>query len=989
VLHSTDESEFNILSNKEKVKSFENLLLYFNKQIRDIIRCSFNIKHEKPRLNNKRRFTAVFQIDKNKLLRNGIEENSNNQSNKIKSNKKIFNLNFNDNLQTSNSQNNDFQNQSSIKSEKNELAENYFLSLKKKTSSFKSGKNLQALVSPTKLDSKRNLNIKYENENKEMENKNQIDIKKLEQIPLYLQIEKKKVQQLFIFYESFINIKIKSDYSNTINNHEILSKNKHSVLSDQVKFKETSKNKTVREEKIQNNLIKDKFNNVKLPNQNNNFKNFEQEFTFFSDLNKYREKNPQKIRKKDRFKLNEVIIYLGFDYSFFLCDEINEQLVVMDIILLNTLNILGSDLAYNILKKLVSRNLSKRNYQLSLEIIKQNIKKALNLQKPISLGFIFFLISKFNKILIKNPLNKKEVIENFENELNKRKIDLLSLNANNLMIIAAEFENNLKPESCFEKRKASFFTFIKSIDIHFDIFSDLLIMTQNIHDYIIFMHIQEKLISEAQYSYRVFLEFRNFLFEYQDKNLMSPNLSNFKSLAAKQLLQNSSRNIANKFYFLKTFFSEKLNSYKHSRNETQINLNKAISKEFLNQNSKLQKNPKTSFNQIYSLKNIDVNKFGKNESNINYESNTKHKHCISIKNRDQENFVEKNNMNCINDFQIDNENDSSFFCYNYNNNNIKKQTKLTIGTKTKINLQSNNKNILEDITNTHTNFYANSKENTIQLKNNILYKIFENSNNQNQTENKSLKENFTTTTDFPIIKRNESNNNKNFQRPKDILIKSNDHLSSYNLFSPSTKSNNFSTSNVFSPITNKIPTYLSNKESESNTPNTFFSQEKKINKLGANHNEFSSFLKFTLKELSNTYNHIRTESSHLLKIKKVKSNKKNVKEEKEISNSKSSFDKFIKLFEEKLGNHSTNKRLLNLEQSKKPKSILNNLKNGEIHKTSDKYNSLKKYDQKEKSSNNKVQSNKNAFYSDKTPKSKIDIYNFYSNQYDSSESNDD
>lgn len=427
------------------------------------------------------------------------------------------------------------------------LSEKQELILNKNTTSLKSMKTEKNLINLNGLNSNFQRRMDRNNSLKSVDKQNnndiikekekEIDLNKLMQLSQYSDLETKKVEFLYKCYQSFTNILMKDDFSNIINGFEIIEKLKLNPY----------KNKTLLTE--YGNSPSDHRINI------SSLKFSREEFAYFDNLRIYRMKYCHSNIKNNDCEIPGIIAKLGIDYNIFIMENLTEQIAILDILILNLLGILKSTIVQKLLELLIFKQYSKKS---SAKYLTKNIKKVVNVDKIICVGFIFSLINDIS--------NKKEfsnvsddALNIYKKELELRKINKLSLNITSIKQKSQEFQLNFKGDTTFEKRKVSLMNFIRAIDKDMKILDNILIINQHIYDFILLKNVQDIIIEVDQFAYRVFLEFRNFLFEFQDKMSTSPDKKIFKSLADKQLLQYSSRNLANKFYFWKPNVSVKLN----------------------------------------------------------------------------------------------------------------------------------------------------------------------------------------------------------------------------------------------------------------------------------------------------------------------------------------------------------------------------------------------------------------------------------------------
>lgn len=745
---------------------------------------------------------------------------------KFQSSKKILEINKNRILTTTSDKDNSI-------NENNQLNKNCFsekMFFKKQTSIFSPQKKYES--NHFRSAEKNEIKPIIENEDKEAEKI--IEIEKLNENQIYIELEKQKIELLFNFYETFIYIYIKKDYSNILNGFDYFKKNKNSdtfkILDFTKEFNNENKNTN---ELFKYQMPKNDKKKIKcLP------KFSEQEFSFFDNLKLYKEFYHQKI--KDKPKCNEIKASFGFDYNIFISEDLKKQIVILDILILNMIGIIKSSLACKLLEILLFIEGEKNNYNI---VIQKNIKKALSLNKCLYLGLIFNLIEKLQNFPNLNLEGNSKNINNFKNDLEIRKLIRLSLQVNNIVSLETDFQVNFKSDSGFDKRKTSILIFIKSIDKKFGVFSDLLVINQHIFDYIMHLKIQDPLIEVDQFAYRVFLEFRNFLFEYQDKNESSPQKKIFKSLADKQLIQLSSRFLANKFYFWKPNVS--------------INFENELQNRKINSES----------NNTHSKRNIDLS------SNNNIFNN------ISIKNKTQNNFYPINYFKDVLKFDTINEIKTYIIVDSDEANTI--EVKLTCEDNDNDLLHlKNSKGAPFSIKKKNINFNINNNllhnERNFDIRNSNNYK-FKNSIMQKNVLNNQISK-INHKRDFEYYKTNSNNDLPNIdknQKVSNINFKVKNHLGSYNnhLEKPYNDKKNFVLNKKFNKNNNIFKIKSPKNYNIANTQKTpilknFYHEESSKKNLFRNYKNLENNSKY--KGFSNTQSNFFNNNNNVnLKIEKI------------------------------------------------------------------------------------------------------------------------
>ena len=519
-------------SNFEKLNSLEIFFTIYNEEMKKILKDHFNIgfsNHSRKRLLRKKATTVINPSIGSLFLKinNGITK-----THKTASNNNLFNVTLEEKTEDEEKE-----------KELTEIIKQFdsvINNINRQPSNTRFKLNFDGLTnngfnSSNNFDSvgSQVCNVTY-NSSKDTP---AIDVKKLIEIENYIDFERKKIELLFLFFDTFVNIRIKNEYKNILTNHEF-------------------------NEKFKNNS-NDNADNVNTCNNANNMKNseleklnFKNDFNFFENLNSYRLNHPC-IDKYLIYGIKDNINFnLSFDYRMLLLDDLKDQIVIFDLIILNILGVLKQNLTYKILEFLISKNKNK----IPKKIIKKTTKFISRLNKGSSLGLLFCLIDKKIEYLDKKKLILDDSEHVFFNDSLIRKINKFIFYFNEIELKSQEFKNNFNPDITFDVRKISLFSYIKYLDNNLKIFDNILVINQHMYDFILLNKIENEVIDHDHFGYRVFLEFRNFLFEYKDKKINSPDKKIFKSLADKQLIEHSSRNLGNKFYFLKQNQINNLNS---------------------------------------------------------------------------------------------------------------------------------------------------------------------------------------------------------------------------------------------------------------------------------------------------------------------------------------------------------------------------------------------------------------------------------------------
>jgi len=752
--------------------------------MRKILKNHFNFEMPKKEVNSrlKRKFTTVKNPDLGDLLSNYKQKNKIFTSKGLSIVDKKFGFDLNTKSENGNV---DCNNNNSNK--KNNFVKNKFL------------KNV-SVSKLIKMASRKNSSEIYNtdvclNVN---EKENIIEIDKLEEIQKYVELEKKKIDMLFIFYDTFVNINIKIDYSNILNGYEVLNKNRKLSNPNNLNYISPITDFTIDlKDKVENRspIIKKK--------KKQEPKYSEHMFSFFENIKIYKEANPDKISKQDLCGSPGVISYIGFDYTIFLTNDSREQIFILDTLLLNILGVLNLNISNKILQILLIKNNCNKNSKENINK-KKSIRNALALNKSLGLGLVYILIENLILSPKLNNLNHPECLNNFRNMMEVRKINRLALNVNLLKSLSIGFQSNFLSVSNFDKRKLSLFSYIKSIDKQLNIFKDLLVINQHFYDSIIFMKIEDQIIEEDQFSYRVFLEFRNFLFQYQDKNILSPKKKLFKSLADKQLLEYSSRIMANKFYFWKPNIS--INFKDDQDNNKNSMLNNVLSPSTVSINGD---KPRSNSNNI--LKNLSIKNQLNPEDNISTNKmkiikfdNETIDRINSLINPDESEKINFNSNTSVN--AIANANTNAYINVNaktntnaYANTNVNTNTNGYANPNTNANANTNTNAYANANVNTNTNGYANPNNN-IDFTESSFYQFYNqieiiNSKVFNKIKNlKPNNFNFNNNTDK---KNNTSNNFNNINNLKLVSFKSNSIQNNVNENNISNNSKNLKVNGVF------------------------------------------------------------------------------------------------------------------------------------------------------------------------------------------------
>lgn len=766
-----------------------------------------------------------------------------------------------------------------------------------------------------KIEENNQIKLKLGNEEtKENENTN-IDLNKLENLEEYLEIEQNKILVVFSLYETFININLNSDYSNIIHGSDYLN------ISKKASNTKTSNTKN----DFHSALINESNNNVN--NQTDNKIEFylqpsysNQDFSFFNNFLLHKNALQVFIKENEKTKNKEISACLGFNYSIFLCSDLKDQVAILDILMLNIFGILKPNLTNMLLEILITKNLNVKKSKINIDLIKKDIKKALILSKPMSLGFIYFLIENIKKEPKKDPLTTPDQMKNYIFDLENRKINRLAINVNNLKSISDEFEINFKNESAFNKRKASLLSYIKIIDKQLNTFGDLLTLNQHLYDYILYTKIQDQIISEDQFAYRIFLEFRNFLFEYSDKIKTSPENKIFNSLADKQLLQYSSRNLVNKFYFWKPNIQFK-NFDDNKDTIINTNINNLISNQKVNIRANSHDTVKNFYSQNNQIKNNNNNNQGISGSNIyKYTTNPNGQKAIkskkekeNIDNHKSNEFAESEQNEKYNIDNRINENESSVLKLkerdNFNRNSVLNKIK-------RINFKvSNNSNLSQSINERNFNVNINSNVNLNHQDNVHINMNLTNSQSLNSKRIILVKKDsfkLKTTNDLPIILNKDltiSSFNKHFIENK-YLCNSNKILEKTII---GQFLNNREDCSIETPLKNRIGS--SKKTNYLN--NILNSNDDLVNKINNSGNINNGYKRKNIRTKTQVNSEYYTSSSFFRQFQKDLSNNLNQKNmNKEYNNS----EECLPLVSEKdLGgkekNRSTSKNILKLSSN--------------------------------------------------------------------------
>jgi len=785
------------MNDKNKIRNFENFLSFFNKKVRKIIKTEFNV--EAPKVDKKIRFKRKFTTVQNPEIGNIFPKL--NENSKFISNNKMIEVNINESCGNKLNFDNSCFDKNSIG---NYLPSNSLL--KRRVSILSSQKDLPEIKFSFKLN---------ENENSHnLMKESMIDTKKLSEIQSYLEIEKKKMELLFVFYESFINIPIKDDYSNIFNGFDLINKNKTAISNNNtVLLTEITK-----ENKNTNDLY---FNIPKnlIPKKKKFPKYSENNYDFFDNIYKYKEINPEGKDKDDKCDLEEVIGCLGFNYNILLSKDARHQIAILDILFLSMVGVLKPTLTDKILFFIIkSKNMNKMDDHL----ISKNIRILLNMSKGICLGLIYHLIDKALNLLY------YKTSENFMNDLEIRKIMRLSLSINNLESISTSFQINFNPEHSFDKRKTSILSFIKILDKDFKIFNELLLIHQHLYDFIIFMKIQDLLVQEDQFAFRVYLEFRNFLFEYQDKNTISTQSKIFRSLADKQLLEYSSRNLANTFYFWKPNLDNALDKDNNSSSNLNKNCNSARIADKLNETNIFDNEALKAKTRRIILNSSDYKKLALIEEN-QFESR----------------------KTILDEYEEKNNNDS----LNINNYNLKEKTFYHNENLKRISVFSKIKSSNQDKTNisyTHDT-KGNKNTKTFSFKTNLVSNPLDLSSDIKTIPDKeTFKTNITS--NLPIINKHEKTDFSMMKRMSGISI--------YDPYKQNKNKTNCS-SRFYRNQSFNNPLLQKFKENDISR-NYLYSSERISDKQKNENNTNPSLIKQIFGELTNNNNRINSESSHTL-----------------------------------------------------------------------------------------------------------------------------
>jgi hypothetical protein len=279
-------------------------------------------------------------------------------------------------------------------------------------------------------------------------------------------------------------------------------------------------------------------------NYNNEIKSLQKMFLF---VNNTIDKNDQKYLKLEKSKLvnfakiNENFINLNqnresilnnntfngieeyeessfnFDISIFKNNEYFPQLVLLSVLNLYILQIIKEDLTVSILKFLY-KNLLKRKIQHFA------IKNFLNLDRDVLICFYFYFYDHFVNLYEQNKGTDKLKYKDLKTNLEMKKLVLLCNSLKKFNTDETVFNRNLPNED----RKLNINKFIIRHFNNLGIFNEVLSVIQFLSDFIKFYQIDNLLLQNHTFEYRVFIEisflFYNYLsnkgtdFNFTDRN---------------------------------------------------------------------------------------------------------------------------------------------------------------------------------------------------------------------------------------------------------------------------------------------------------------------------------------------------------------------------------------------------------------------------------------------------------------------------------------